>query len=540
MEIGGVLGGSSSSILFIKPESPVVSEASVLGRLSQNPDAILSPVQAEADTLVEHFIDNATDWRSIAALTVGGWAYRWGKTAALSSQLSVLSRGNLLSSLFRMGSVALGLASEVTAFEFTNRFLTNLQGTGRLPLQENPNLWSFSGYGGWKEGWILSLINFAALKGFGRFTEGQNLLLRHASQDLGMILGHHLTYGLGLEEKPQGSLGEQWARAEAVNLQFGLANGLLHKITGGKLSALERSNDLAQSKFNLRWPPQEIRLRGFEPIVAREPSPFHSPRIWAMAEMQGGGGGGAKKPGVAELNELILNGDLKAIGEAEVYYVIPQESIGGYAGTKKIAVNAWFEAESGKIVAIGNPQDIPEEVSKNRREITFLIKVSIFDEIRNPNEPSHSIVKIFFDSKGIDPKIAELFDLLQGKPFQSLHSDLADTFGLFDARKIEKVDPLPGQETIVIGRGPSADLRLEDPFVSRIHATFREEADGNWKIYDGSLEKKSKQGVFLATPEGWVRLKNPTLLQEGNILGIVSSEGFKLYRWQLSSPVRGE
>ncbi len=105
-------------------------------QLSSFPETTLTSVQSEADGLVTHFVDEAADLKTLASLTAGGLAYRYGKTAVLSSQLSVLSKGMILPSLVRGGSIAFGLVTEVTAFEFTHRFLTTLvRAHGPAPLQ---------------------------------------------------------------------------------------------------------------------------------------------------------------------------------------------------------------------------------------------------------------------------------------------------------------------------------------------------------------------------------------------------------------------
>ena len=100
----------------------------------------LTPSQSAADSLVGVFCEQASDWKSLASMTVGGLAYRLGKAAVLGPWSLVLRRGDALPALIRGGSVAVGLTSEVTAYEFTNRFLTSVQGfkskvSSRKPLE---------------------------------------------------------------------------------------------------------------------------------------------------------------------------------------------------------------------------------------------------------------------------------------------------------------------------------------------------------------------------------------------------------------------
>jgi hypothetical protein len=186
----------------------------------------LSSIQSQADGIVGGFISQATDWKNLSAVMAGGIAYRLGRV------------GGMAAGTGRLASVGVGLASEVSAFEMTNRFLT-----GGGP--SNPNLWRWNGRGGLKEGWFSSFITFGTLKGLGRLTQGQNVVLQHASQDLGMVLGHQLAYGAGIGSTPQGTLAEQLLHAEVTNLQVVAGASLGHGLTGGSLNAMEQ--DLAFS-----------------------------------------------------------------------------------------------------------------------------------------------------------------------------------------------------------------------------------------------------------------------------------------------------
>jgi hypothetical protein len=100
---------------------------------------------------------------------------------------------------------------------------------------------------GLKQGLFSSLITFGTLKGFGKLAEGQNALVQHGAQDLGMVLGHDLIYHLGsygnisLYEKPEGSFAEKLFYAEITNLQLGAGMALGHSLTGGKYSGLENA-----------------------------------------------------------------------------------------------------------------------------------------------------------------------------------------------------------------------------------------------------------------------------------------------------------
>src|SRR4030095_12085006 len=168
----------------------------------------LSSTQSPVDGLVGGFAEQATDWRSLAAMMAGGMAYRAGRVGIMG-----LGSGNAL----RVASVGLGLTAEVATFEGTHRGLTVLSGEAR----SNPNLFRWNGNGGLRQGFLNSFVTFGTLKGAGRLAPRENVLIQHLLQDSGMVLGHHATGALGLAPRPTGSLAEQFLHAEATNLQLG-------------------------------------------------------------------------------------------------------------------------------------------------------------------------------------------------------------------------------------------------------------------------------------------------------------------------------
>jgi hypothetical protein len=214
--------------------------SSILGRFSPSTPP-LNPLQNTIDTSVSNFVEDATDWKSIAAMTVGGLAYRWGKMGVMG--LNVGAMGQLP---VRAASLAFGLGAEVTAFEFTNRFLHTIQATGQSPLQaQKSNPWAWSGTAGLKQGLLTSLITFGTLKGSGKLAETENLILQHASQDLAMVFGHQLSYPHGWERKIEEPLAEQLLQAEATLWQMNAGLALGQKLTSGKVLTLEKGLDLS-------------------------------------------------------------------------------------------------------------------------------------------------------------------------------------------------------------------------------------------------------------------------------------------------------
>src|SRR4030095_5315636 len=177
---------------------------SILARLSHSlsPQPVLnkvegsslfSPIQSQVDGLVAGFVEQATDVKSLAALTAGGLAYRVGRIGILG-----FANGHLGRAL----SVGAGLAAEVSAFEATHRSLHSVH-------PDNPNLWRWSGPLCLKTCLLASLVTFGTLKGLGNLTQGQNLMIQHGAQDLAMVLGHQLVHRAGIGTNTEGNMAEQ-------------------------------------------------------------------------------------------------------------------------------------------------------------------------------------------------------------------------------------------------------------------------------------------------------------------------------------------
>jgi hypothetical protein len=214
-----------------------------------------SSSQKQIDQFIENFLYQATDWKSFAAMTAASFAYRLGKISLLSAQT--------LQDLPLVGptSVGIGLVSEATAYEFSQRSLSTFFPTEHSA--ENPNVWRFSGGGGWKEGWVSSLASFGTLKGLGKIAEEGNLLYQHALQDLGIVATHQWMGQMGITEVSTGSFAEQMLEAEIMNLHMGAGIALGHSLSEGKFLASEKALDL--------------KLRFFDSgrIISFPSEPFH-------------------------------------------------------------------------------------------------------------------------------------------------------------------------------------------------------------------------------------------------------------------------
>src|SRR4030095_16960445 len=275
----------------VAPDFPS-SRPSLLERNSSDIQPSLSESQGQVEACVEGFVRQATDGHALAAVAAGGMAYRVGRIGVMG-----LGSGHAL----RFASVGLGLAAEVSAFEVTNR--------GLHP--ENLNVWKWSGPGGLREGLLSSLVTFGTLKGFGRLTQGENLILQHGSQATGMVLGHQLAYRAGSGSKPVGTLAAQFLHAEATNLQLGAGMALSHAFTRGHLHGIERGLDLALSPRGIprvpRFSPAEERNPSSTLAMATvgvEKGELFPSQLWMEGDENGGGA--AESP--IRIDEVWLRG----------------------------------------------------------------------------------------------------------------------------------------------------------------------------------------------------------------------------------------
>src|SRR5262249_435022 len=153
---------------------PAPGSSNLLDRTQQfsSKNSGLTFTQQQVDGMVESFVTQASDMKSLAAMMAGGLAYRSLRMGSLALWSQYLSQFPLF---VRHGSSLVGLAGESAAFAAVNRGLE-----GRFLHPE---------FG--KE-WGSSAISLGALRFFGKFGEGQNPILQHLFADLGLVTSHHL------------------------------------------------------------------------------------------------------------------------------------------------------------------------------------------------------------------------------------------------------------------------------------------------------------------------------------------------------------
>jgi|GEM_PF-5831727 len=235
----------------------------------------LSATQAQVDHLVTHFTAEATNWKSLAPMVIGGLVYRSTRLGLLSSSKNLPLAVQQIPGLIRIPSSVIALGAEAAAFEVSHRGIVTATAD---PSQPTADLWKWNGKQGLKTGWLNSVVTFGALKGGGKLAYGQNLILQHASQDAAMVFGHGLSYRLGIGQKPEGTLAEQFLHAEATNLQLGAGTALGHFLTGGRLASLERGLDLSQ----------EAKEKDFKDLsIFKIPDGLDPSLVLAVGELQG-------------------------------------------------------------------------------------------------------------------------------------------------------------------------------------------------------------------------------------------------------------
>jgi len=197
--------------------------------LSRSQSSSLTQTQAQINENMAGLSHQFLDVYSIAGMMAGGLAYRVSKMAVFS-----LAAPLKVPLLTRIAAPFLSLASEVSAFRETSQLLR--------PVSTS-------------ESWLTTFTQFAALKFFGHFALGQNLVFTHTLQSTGMLAAHQITFSLGLTTRPQGDLFSQLIHAELYNLQMSAGMALGHLITGGRFLEREAAWEVQTKALQKNLPP---------------------------------------------------------------------------------------------------------------------------------------------------------------------------------------------------------------------------------------------------------------------------------------------
>lgn len=192
----------------------------------------LTQGQQGLDAALNSFSQTAADPASLAAMTVGSFAFRFARLGflqgAASSGITRFAPRFLLNGAVNLS--ALGV--EVTAFRQANNVFGSWAG-------HHPEQGVFD-----VNGWRGTFVDFLALKTIGHLGAGQNIALTHFAQANAMVLGHEASARLGFTPHEEGSYIERLAHAEVTNMAMGAGMSLAGVLTGGATHRIERGIDL--------------------------------------------------------------------------------------------------------------------------------------------------------------------------------------------------------------------------------------------------------------------------------------------------------
>ena len=172
------------------------------GLSSYSPQTFTSS-HIKVDGFLSNFCHELRDWRNLAAMTIGGFAYRLGRVGMLGV--------SSVTAIDRIAAPMIGLACKVTISRQASFFL---KGEACSPVG--------------KEYWLRDYLSFGSLKLFGRISYFQSLLFSHFIQNKGMALDRQIAYGLHLATFPNAAFLRTNPRSEAVYFNFGRRALLLH------------------------------------------------------------------------------------------------------------------------------------------------------------------------------------------------------------------------------------------------------------------------------------------------------------------------
>ncbi len=188
-----------------------------------------SSTQIAMDSALANFSRQAGDISSLAAMSVGSFAFRFARLGFLegASSLRLLQAAPRLTQGL---AYTLALGTEVSAFRTVNHILNT------PPTLEGGGIFD-------ADGWRGTFTDFLALKAMGHLGAGQNLIVTHMAQSNAMVIGHELSARFGFTTHEEGSYLDRLVRAEITNIQMGAGMALMGMATGGRVQAYEHTLD---------------------------------------------------------------------------------------------------------------------------------------------------------------------------------------------------------------------------------------------------------------------------------------------------------
>lgn len=187
--------------------------------------------QLQSDALFEGFSHEASDFRSLAAMSLASSTFQFVRT---------FSRP-LFSSFFR-SSLGLNASSYLSAF--SAEVLAFRASNQAFHPQSNTESWhDLSGIGS-------TVMDFAFLKGFSHLFRANGFFTRHGVSAGAMMTGEEARVRTGLSERNSLSLSERFSKALVTSIALESGGHLATQATGARLQVLQRNSEI-QSSFNL-------------------------------------------------------------------------------------------------------------------------------------------------------------------------------------------------------------------------------------------------------------------------------------------------
>lgn len=190
----------------------VLASSQLAAQNGQVPDASLF-----LDACLGQWGHEASNLSNLSAMTTGAFAFssfRFFANSSLTFLPSML--GSALSNAF-------ALFTEVAVFRGVNEMLSD-QGAE-----------SFTN----SQGFLRDYLNFASLKGCGFFLQSSNPLLRHFSQNLGMMAAEECTTHFGFTPENDAGFIQRFVQASVTNLALECGGHFAGVLTAGRLHRLE-------------------------------------------------------------------------------------------------------------------------------------------------------------------------------------------------------------------------------------------------------------------------------------------------------------
>lgn len=159
-------------------------------------------------------------------------------------------------------------------------------------------------------------------------------------------------------------------------------------------------------------------------------------------------------PDVQKFNEKIISGDADAIRDGKVYYIQEFESIGGNAGRGHAAYNMYVDPANGRIVAVGNVQNIPASVRAGMAEMTLHVQVPNMAEVLQGNDRQIVRDVYFGTTPEVPAGIRSLLLDLKGKTFSWGRTSIPSA-----SAPADRPAPARPRETVVAARAPAPVLQ---------------------------------------------------------------------------------